>query len=55
VKLELRLDKRRHMHRLDLGKIQDADLRTEAGKLPHSLHVGGQTERYPFLTIVLSW
>jgi len=40
VQLELRLHKRRHMHRLHLGEIDDPVLGTEAGELPHRLAVG---------------
>ena len=40
VKPELGLNKRRHMHRLDLGEIRYADLDTEAGELTYGFHVG---------------
>ena len=38
--LQLRLDKRRHMHRLHLGEIHDPVLGAEARELPHRLAVG---------------
>lgn len=40
VLFELGLNKRRHMHRLDLGEIHDVVLGTEGGELPHRLPVG---------------
>ena len=37
---ELHLDKRRHMHPLHLGEIDDPVLGAETGELPHRLAVG---------------
>ena len=44
--LELRLDKRRHMHRLHLGEIHDSVLGAEAGELPHQTRIAFLLPRF---------
>jgi len=47
VRLELRLDERGHMDRLNLGKIADAVLGTKGGELTYRLAVSAAGIRIP--------
>ena len=40
LSLQLQLDEGRDMNRFDLGEVEDADLGTKSGELPHRFHVG---------------